>query len=37
MNQNQHIVEALKHYGGPMSAAEVQFLRDVQAFIDFAI
>ena len=36
MNQN-HIVEAFKHYGGPMSAAEVQFLRDVQAWIEFAI
>ncbi len=36
--QPQRLVETLKKaYGGPMSEAEMSFLRDVQAFIDFAI
>jgi hypothetical protein len=34
----QEIAAKLREaYGGPMSEAEVEFLRDVQAFIDFAI
>jgi len=41
MNQSPHqnqLVEKLKSvYGGPMSADEVQFLRDMQGFIAFAI
>jgi hypothetical protein len=36
--QPKQLAETLRQvYGGPMSEAEMKFLRDLQAFIDFAI
>jgi hypothetical protein len=37
MQTNELAENLRKAYGGPMSEAEVVFLRDFQAFIDFAI
>lgn len=34
---SEHIEGLRKHWGGPMSDAEIELLRDMQAFIDFAI
>jgi hypothetical protein len=34
---SEHIEALRKHWSGPMSDAEVELLRDMQAFIDFAI
>jgi len=33
----QHAARAQQALGGPMSEEQIRFLRDVQAFIDFAI
>jgi len=37
MNQSQMAEKLKQAYGGPMSEEEVQFFRDMQAFIDFAV
>jgi hypothetical protein len=34
---SDHIEALRKHWGGPMSKEEIEYLRDTQAFIEFAI